>query len=82
MILFTPTELRNDLFNTLETVQKGEMVCIKTRKENLYIISEKHLEKLTHSYKATLGMVKVKGKIIGNLDDADKALAEYIVLPK
>ncbi len=82
MIIYKPTELRNHLFNALETVQKGEMVCIKTRKEKLYIISEKHLEKLTHSSKAVLGASKVRGKILGSLDDADKKLTEYIILPK
>ena len=82
MNIYKPTELRNQLFNVLETVKKGEMVCIKTRKENLYIISEKHLEKLTHSSKTILGASKVRGKIIGSLDDADKKLAEYIILPK
>ena len=82
MIIYKPTELRNNLFSTLETVQKGEMVCIKTRKDNLYIISEKHLEKLTHSSKNILGVSKVRGKILGSLDDADKKLAEYIVIPK
>jgi len=82
MIIYKPTELRNNLFNALETVLKGEMVCIKTRKENLYIISEKHLEKLTHSSKAVLGASKVRGKILGSLDDADKKLTEYIILPK
>ena len=82
MNIYKPTELRNHLFNVLETVKKGEMVCIKTRKENLYIISEKHLEKLTHSSKTVLGTSKVRGKILGILDDADKKLAEYIILPK
>lgn len=82
MNVYKPTELRNHLFNALETVQKGEMVCIKTRKENLYIISEKQLEKLTHSSKTILGESKVRGKILGSLDDADKKLAEYIILPK
>ena len=82
MNIYKPTELRNHLFNVLETVKKGEMVCIKTRKENLYIISEKHLEKLTHSSKTVLVASKVRGKIIGSLDDADKKLAEYIILPK
>ena len=82
MNIYKPTELRNHLFNVLETVQKGEMVCIKTRKENLYIISEKHLEKLTHPSKTVLGASKVRGKILGSLDDADKKLTEYIILPK
>ena len=82
MNIYKPTELRNHLFNVLETVQKGEMVCIKTRKEKLYIISERHLEKLTQSSKIVLGVSKVRGKILGSLDDADKKLAEYIILPK
>ena len=82
MNIYKPTQLRNQLFNVLETVQKGGMVCIKTRKEKLYIISERHLEKLTHSSKTILGASKVKGKILGSLDDADKKLAEYIILPK
>ncbi len=82
MNIYKPTELRNHLFNVLETVQKGEMVCIKTRKENLYIISEKHLEKLTQSSKTVIGARKVRGKILGSLEDADKKLAEYIILPK
>ena len=82
MNIYKPTELRNHLFNVLETVKKGEMVCIKTRKEKLYIISERHLEKLTHSSKTVLGASKVRGKILGSLDDADKKLAEYIILPK
>ena len=81
MNIYKPTELRNHLFSALETVQKGEMVCIKTRKENLYIISEKHFEKLTHS-KTVTGASKVRGKIFGSLEYADKKLAEYIILPK
>ncbi len=82
MILLAPTELRNNLFNTLETVRKGETVCIKTRKENLYIISEKQLERLTHSSKTIFASQKITGKIVGNLEDADKELKEYLVLPK
>lgn len=82
MKLLAPTELRNSLFDTLETVRKGEMVCIKTRKENLYIISEKQLERLTYSSKTSLASQKINGKILGNLNDADKKLKEYLVLPK
>lgn len=82
MILYTPTELRNNLFGTLETVKKGEMVCIKTRTENLYIISQKQLDRLTHSSKTITTSHKVSGKILGNLEDADRELKEYLVLPK
>jgi PHD/YefM family antitoxin component YafN of YafNO toxin-antitoxin module len=82
MNIYKPTEFRNHLFSALETVEKGEMVCIKTRKENLYIISEKQLEKLTHSSKTVLGGSKIPGRILSSLDDADKKLTEYIVLQK
>ena len=82
MILLAPTELRNNLFNTLETVRKGEMVCIKTRTENLYIISQKQLDRLTHSSKTIAASSKISGRIVGNLEDADKELKEYLVLPK
>jgi PHD/YefM family antitoxin component YafN of YafNO toxin-antitoxin module len=82
MILLAPTELRNNLFDTLETVRKGEMVCIRTRKENLYIISQKQLDRLTHSSKTIAASHKVSGKILSNLEDADKELKEYLVLPK
>lgn len=82
MILLAPTELRNNLFNTLETVRKGETVCIKTRTENLYIISQKQLDRLTHSSKTITASNKISGKIVGNLEDADKELKEYLVLPK
>ena len=68
MILYTPTELRNNLFGTLETVKKGEMVCIKTRTENLYIISQKQLDRLTHSSKTITASNKISGKIVGDLD--------------
>ncbi|HMV41902.1 MAG TPA: hypothetical protein PK079_00790 [Leptospiraceae bacterium] len=82
MILYTPTELRNNLFTTLDTVKRGETVCIKTREENLYIISEKQLERLKHSSKTITGSQKIKGRILGNLEEADKLLADYIILPK
>jgi hypothetical protein len=82
MILLAPTELRNNLFNTLETVRKGETVCIKTRTENLYIISQKQLDRLTHSSKTVGISNKITGKIVGDLEDADKELKEYLVLPK
>ena len=82
MILYTPTELRNNLFGTLETVKKGEMVCIKTRTENLYIISQKQLDRLTHSSKTITASNKISGKIVGDLEDADKELKEYLVLTK
>lgn len=82
MILLAPTELRNNLFDTLETVRMGEMVCIKTRKENLYIISEKQLERLTHSSKTAGALPKVNGKILGSLEEADKELKEYLVMPR
>ncbi len=82
MILYTPTELRNNLFTTLDTVKRGETVCIKTREENLYIISEKQLERLTHSSKTIAGSQKIKGRILCNLEETDKLLADYIILPK
>lgn len=82
MILLAPTDLRNNLFDTLETVKNGEMVCIKTRTENLYIISQKQLDRLTHSYKTVSASQKISGKIIGNLEDADRELKDYLVLPK
>jgi PHD/YefM family antitoxin component YafN of YafNO toxin-antitoxin module len=82
MLILAPTELRNNLFNTLESVKKGETVCIKTKEENLYIISEKQYERLTHSLKTNAGSHKVSGKILGSLDSADRELKEYLILPK
>lgn len=82
MLFLGPTDLRTKLFDALETVKNGETVCITTRTENLYIVSQKQFDRLSNPSRAHGSSQKLKGKIIGNLEDADKELKEYLNLPK
>ena len=82
MLTLAPTTLRNDLYNTLELVKNGESVCINTRTDKFYILSEKQMEVLIHSSKVEFFSKKVSGKILGSLDEADLELKKYLILPK
>lgn len=82
MLELAPTKLRDDLYNTLESVKNGETVCVKTRTERFYILSQKQMDVLIHSSKTEFFAKKLSGKILGNLEESDLALKNYLILPK
>ncbi len=75
MNTITPTYLRKNLFEELSAVVRGMPVRIKTKAGNAIILPEKEF-KLSNSKSVS----KIKGKIIGNLEDADQELRKYIQL--
>ncbi len=78
MIAITPTQFRSGLFAQIDCALKGIPVHIRTRKGNAVLISEKAFEKAS----ARTDQREISGRIIGNLDDADLALEQHLVLPE
>jgi len=78
MITVTPTQLRNGLFTQIDHALKGTPIHIRTKRGNAVLISEKTFEATS----APTPNQKIRGRIVGNLNDADKALQQHLSLPK
>lgn len=78
MITVTPTQLRNGLFKQIDHALKGTPIHICTKRGNAVLISEKAFEGAT----AQPPNQKIQGRIVGDLSDADQALAEHLDLPE
>ena len=75
----TPTELRKELFRELQLVACGSPLRVRTKKGNVVIVAERAFKPTT---KIQSGAQRVPGKIVGNLDDADKKLKAHLKLPR
>lgn len=78
MIAVTPTQLRSGLFAQIDCALKGVPVRIRTRKGNAVLISEKAFQKSS----ARPDQQILAGRIVGSLDEADRALQKHLVLPE
>jgi len=76
MITLKPTTLRNNLFQTLHRAARGEKVKIVSKQGTFFLVKQHSRENQCDADKP-----KVKGSIIGNLDDADKKLRDYLRIP-
>jgi len=71
-----PTELRANLFRLLEQVSAGLKLRVVTKTGNVLIVPE------GESRASSVKSGKLRGKIIGDLDRADRELRSYISIPK
>lgn len=78
MITVTPTQLRRGLFTQIDHALKGTPIHIQTKRGNAVLISEKSFEGIS----TPKPHPKILGRIIENLDDADQALKQHLVLPE
>ena len=78
MITVTPTQLRSGLFRQIDHALKGTPIHIRTKRGNAVLISEKAFEGIS----TLTPNQKITGRIVGHLDDADKALEQHLVLPE
>ena len=78
MVTVTPTQLRSGLFKQIDHALKGTPIHIRTKRGNAVLISEKAFEGVS----AQKPNQKITGRIVGSLNDADKALEQHLILPE
>ena len=78
MITVTRTQLRSGLFTQIDHALKGTPIHIRTKRGNAVLISEKSFESISPQKNNP----KIPGRIVGRLDDADKAMNQHLVLPE
>lgn len=76
----TPTAFRSNLFKFLEQALQGLRIRIRTKHGNLLIIPE--AKNKTGNSAKDFSKPKVKGRILGDLCQADQELRDYIKIPK
>lgn len=74
----TPTELRKELFRELQMVANGSPLRVRTKKGNVVIVAERAFKP---TVKSRVGEPRVLGRIVGDLDEADKELKKHLKLP-
>jgi len=79
MLTLKPTQLRNNLFKTLHKVALGEKVQIISKEGTFYLINS---EQAGRDENSNIDKPKLKGRILGTLNDADKKLRKYIKVPE